>query len=116
MRIGELARDSSIEVSSLEAGDIFAGRDFLWPGQKIYVSHLPGQTWAKTFDTCGRVVAAGFDPVPHVPVRLLRNADELEGVLSEIRTLGAREVLLISAVTGQGLDQLVKRAAALLGG
>src|SRR4051812_37418937 len=96
MKASMLPRDASIEVSSLESGDIFAGRDFLWPGQKIYVSHLPRQTWAKTFDTCAQVAAAGFDPVPHVPVRLLENAQQLDEVLTAIRGTGARELLLIS--------------------
>jgi methylenetetrahydrofolate reductase (NADPH) len=96
MNAADLARDSSIEVSSLEARDILAGRDFLWPGQRIYVSHLPGQAWATTFDTCAQVAAAGFDPVPHIPVRLLKSATELDEVLSAVRGLGSREVLLIS--------------------
>jgi len=96
MKAAELARDSSIEVSSLEASDIFAGRDFLRPGHKIYVSHLPGQSWATTLDTCARVVSAGFEPVPHVPVRLLKSTNELDEVLAGIRDVGARELLMIS--------------------
>ena len=68
-----LARESSIELSCLESGDIRAGRDFLEAGQKVYVSHLPRQTWAQNLRRPAReVAAAGFDPVPHVPVRLMK--------------------------------------------
>ncbi|HYJ42261.1 MAG TPA: methylenetetrahydrofolate reductase [Steroidobacteraceae bacterium] len=95
MREG-LARESSIEVNSLESADIRAGRDFLWPRQKIYVSHLPGQTQAQTVNTCAQVAAAGFEPVPHVPVRLLKNEQQLDGILSAIRDAGASSLLLIS--------------------
>jgi len=91
-----LAREASIEVNCIEAGDIPAGRDFLRSGQKVYVSHLPRQTWERTWSTCADVAAAGFDPVPHVPVRLLEDARQLDGILSALRDAGAREVLLIA--------------------
>jgi methylenetetrahydrofolate reductase (NADPH) len=91
-----LARDSSIELSCLESGEIGAGRDFLRPGQKVYVSHLPRQTWADTWRTCERVAAAGFDPVPHVPVRLVQTASQLTEILCACREAGACELLLIS--------------------
>jgi methylenetetrahydrofolate reductase (NADPH) len=90
------ARESSIEVSHLESADIHASRDFLRAGQRIYVSHLPRQTWAQTLDVCARVVAAGFEPVPHVPVRLLKHEQELDAILSAIRDVGATKLLLIS--------------------
>src|SRR5688572_15537943 len=77
-----LARESSIELSCLESADIEAGRDFLPAGQKVYVSHLPRQTWERTAGTCARAAAAGFDPVPHVPVRLITSEQQLDEVLS----------------------------------
>ena len=91
-----LAREASIEVSCLEAGDILDGREFLRPGQKVYVSHLPRQTWDQTRQTCGRVAAAGFDPVPHVPVRLVESEQGLDEILRALRDAGAAELLLIS--------------------
>jgi methylenetetrahydrofolate reductase (NADH) len=91
-----LARESSIEVSCVEAADIRAGRDFLPPGRKVYVSHLPRQTWAQTRSICAQVAAAGFDPVPHVPVRLLESEQQLDDILSAMRDAGAAELLLIS--------------------
>jgi methylenetetrahydrofolate reductase (NADPH) len=91
-----LARDSSLELNWLEAGDLTAGRELLWPGQRIFVSHLPRQTWEQTLETCAQVAAAGFDPVPHIPVRRLKNAQELDRVLAAARNCGASELLLIS--------------------
>jgi len=91
-----LARESTIELSCLESADIEAGRDFLPAGQKVYVSHLPRQTWERTAGTCARAAAAGFDPVPHVPVRLIKSEQQLDEVLSALRDAGARELLLIA--------------------
>jgi methylenetetrahydrofolate reductase (NADPH) len=92
----QLARESSVELSCVESADIRAGRDFLEAGQKIYVSHLPRQTWAQTWDTCADVDAAGFDPVPHVPVRQIKSEQQLDEILSAFRGAGASELLLIA--------------------
>ena len=94
--IVRLAREASIEVSCIEAAEIHAGRDFLPPGQKVYVSHLPRQTWAQTRDTCARVADAGFDPVPHLPIRLVASERAMDEILAALRDAGAAELLLIS--------------------
>jgi len=91
-----LAREASIEVNCIEAGEIGAGRDFLPPGQKVYVSHLPRQTWEQTRKACAQVTAAGFDPVPHVPIRLVTSETALDEILAALRDAGAAELLLIS--------------------
>ena len=91
-----LALESSIEVSTLDGADLRAGRDYLPAGQKVYVSHLPRQAWADTWNTCAQVAAAGFDPVPHVPVRRVKDEQELASILSAIRAAGATEMLLIA--------------------
>jgi len=104
MTVASLAREASIELSCLDSSDFQASRDLLWPGQKVYLSHLPRQTWAQTRKTCADVAAAGFDPVPHVPVRLLRSEQQLDEVLHGCRDAGARELLLIAGdyATPQG--------------
>lgn len=43
-----------------------------------------------------QVMRAGFDPVPHVPVRLIESERELDIVLRALRDAGAHELLLIS--------------------
>jgi methylenetetrahydrofolate reductase (NADPH) len=94
--VARLARESSIEVSCMESADIRAARDYLRPRQKIYVSHLPRQTWTQTATTCAEVAASEFEPVPHVPVRLVRSERELDEILATLRAAGAVELLLIS--------------------
>jgi methylenetetrahydrofolate reductase (NADPH) len=95
-RVARLAREASIEVSELEIGELGAASAFLAPGQRVYVSYLPKQTWTRSFDLCARLAREGFDPVPHVPVRLLRDRAEWETVLRHLRDCGVREPLLIS--------------------
>lgn len=91
--IAQLARECSIEMNVQDARDLEASREFLPPGKKVYVSHLPKQTWQQTLDACRQVSAAGFDPVPHIPVRLVENERTLDSFLASARV---QEVLLIA--------------------
>lgn len=87
---------ASVEMSGLDESEFPAARAHLVPGQKIFVSHLPGQTWRRTFEVCQQLSQWGFHPVPHIPVRLVLDACDLDRVLGAARDAGALELLLIS--------------------
>lgn len=95
-RVRELVREASIEIGSHELEGFAQAREHLQPGQRIYVSHLPRQTWERTLEVCGVIAAAGFDPIPHVPVRLLSGESQLAELLRAAWQVGVREPLLIS--------------------
>lgn len=91
------ARESSIEFNVQDAKHLHASREFLPEGQRLYVSHLPKQTWEETLQACREVHAAGFEAIPHVPVRLLPDRGALDRFLEiAVRDAAVREVLLIS--------------------
>lgn len=95
--IAQLARESSIEMNVQDVRDLDASRTLLAPGKKVYVSHLPKQTWRQTLDACRAVTDAGFDAIPHVPVRLLESERALDDLLAEaVRAAAVREVLLVA--------------------
>jgi methylenetetrahydrofolate reductase (NADPH) len=93
----QLARGASIELNFHDLNDLAASRGFLAPGTKLYISHLPKQTWSSTRAACQSVRDAGFDPVPHIPVRLLPDSATLDRLLADVvRDAGVQEVLLIA--------------------
>jgi methylenetetrahydrofolate reductase (NADPH) len=92
----QLARAASLEISSLAFHELDAARELLRSGQRVYVSHLPRQSWARTFEMCAKLARTGLDPVPHVPIRLLRDMHELDDVLRNAVDSGVRELMLIS--------------------
>jgi len=95
--IAKLARECSIEMNVQDARELHRARAALSPGKKIYVSHLPKQTWQQTLDACREVREAGFNPVPHVPVRLLESERILDEFLREAtERVEVTEILLIS--------------------
>jgi methylenetetrahydrofolate reductase (NADPH) len=95
--IAQLAREASVELNHQDLKNLEPSRRFLAPGKRVYVSFLPKQTWAQTEEASRAVRAAGFDPVPHVPVRLLESARQLAGILRGlVREARINEVLLIA--------------------
>lgn len=95
--IVEFARNASIEVSVLDLEQLGESKTYLTPSQRMYVSHLPKQTWEETLAACRRVAEAGFDPIPHIPIRLLGDESELDFVLDyAVGKAGVSEVLLIA--------------------
>ena len=91
-----LARHASLEIGSPDLAELAEAHAHLAPGQRVFVSHLPGQAWSRTFQVCSSISAAGFDPVPHIPVRLLESEKHFDGILRLARDAGVSEPLLIS--------------------
>lgn len=114
--VARLARGASLEINDLDAPRFVDAREFLWPGQRIYVSHLPGQTWARTVEISAQVVAAGCAAVPHVPVRLLENERQLDEILAAARDAGVAELLLISGDYAQPRGPFADVLSVLRGG
>jgi methylenetetrahydrofolate reductase (NADPH) len=94
--IAQLAREASIEINVQDLGQLDASRAFLSEGKRMYISHLPKQTWDDTLLACRAVRNAGFDPIPHIPVRLLESERTLDRVLEQATLAGTNEVLLVA--------------------
>lgn len=95
--VARLAREASVEINVSDDKYLSESRSFLSPETRIYVSHLPRQKWMATIRACELVRLAGFNPVPHVPVRLLESQSAFTELLAALRgASGATEVLLIS--------------------
>src|SRR5580692_13179457 len=102
--IAQLAREASIEITVHDIVHLQESRSVLPPGKTVFVSHLPKQQWHETEAACRAVRAAGFRPVPHVPVRLLPDAAMVDRVLGGyVDAAQVDEVLLISGDYAQSL-------------
>lgn len=91
-----LAHEASVELNVQDIPHLADSRAFLAVGTRIYVSHLPRQSFEKTLEACTAIQAAGFEPIPHVPVRLLEGQDELSQLVDEAAARSVKELLLIS--------------------
>jgi len=92
-----LARAASLEMTWHDMGELSACRAMIEPGTSVFASHLPGQTWRQSIDTCVAIRRHGFEPVPHIPVRRLDDRTHFANVLSElVGEAGVARVLLIA--------------------
>jgi methylenetetrahydrofolate reductase (NADH) len=82
--IAALAREASVEMTWHDVAELGLCRPSIAPGTAVFVSHLPGQTWRQTVETCVAVRDHGFEPVPHVPVRRLTDRAQFASVTSDL--------------------------------
>ncbi len=95
--IARLLREASIEINAADVHALVPSRELLAPATRHYVSHLPRQTWAATIATCRAVSQAGFVAIPHLPVRRLQSAAELDDILARlVGEAGVHEVFLMA--------------------
>jgi methylenetetrahydrofolate reductase (NADPH) len=114
--VAALLRECSIEMNVQDAPHLARARALLPAGKKVYVSHLPKQTWLQTLDACREVREAGFDPVPHLPVRLLGSERALDEFLRAARRDDVTELLLIAGDYPQANGPYSTVAEVLRGG
>ena len=102
--IRRAAADWSIEVTPTGAAKIESFRECLAPGTTVNVTFLPGTDPSDTIAVAERLHNDGMRPVPHLAARSLRNADQLDELLTAFTTrCGVEEVLCI----GGGVDNPV---------
>ena len=102
--IQSAASNWSIEVTPTGATKIESFRDCLVSGTTVNVTFLPGTDPADTIAVCERLHNDGMRPVPHLAARSLRDADQLDELLSAYTArCGVEEVLCI----GGGVDSPV---------
>ena len=95
-QIQAAAANWSIEVTPTGATKIESFRDFLNEGTTVNVTFLPGTDPADTIAVCERLHNDGMKPVPHLAARSLRNADQLDELLTAYASrCGVEEVLCI---------------------
>jgi methylenetetrahydrofolate reductase (NADPH) len=112
--IAQLAREASVEINVQDAPHLSDSRKFLLPGTQIYVSHLPKQAWQATVDACRAVRAAGFEPVPHVPVRLLADVETFDRLLGDfVAQAQIKTLLLLSGDYPESVGPFAATADAL---
>lgn len=67
----------SIEVMPRTAAKIDDFRPLLPQGTRVYIAHIEGTPIEDMIETAKRLRAEGFEPMPHFPARLIRDAAQL---------------------------------------
>lgn len=102
-----LLQSSSIEVTPRSFARLGRAPLALPPGSEVFIAHIEGTDFADMLATARSLRAAGMEPVPHLPARLIADASALQGQLRAYRdAAGVGRALLIAGGRRQPLGNL----------
>jgi methylenetetrahydrofolate reductase (NADPH) len=83
------------------------------PAVKVTVTASPSRGLEPTLEVVERLVARGYEAVPHLSARLIRDRHQLEEVMVRLEAAGAREVFVIAGDARQQAGEFADAAALL---
>ena len=94
----------SIEVMPRTAEKVENFRDLLPAGTRVYIAHIDGTPIEDMVATAARLRDEGFDPMPHFPARIIKDAATLEDWVNRYSSeAGVNQGLILAG----GVDQPV---------
>ena len=87
INLKELINNYTIETTPKIFEKISDLNNLLPKNTSIYITYLPNENYKKIIDTAKKIKDEGFEPIPHLPARTIKNFSEVEkylGMLSEI--------------------------------
>ncbi len=98
---------ASIEVMPRTAAAIEDFRPLLPPGTRVYIAHIEGTPIDEMVATARRLSDEGFEPMPHIPARIIRDADQLRGWIARYKgEAGVTQALLLGGGPRKPLGSL----------
>jgi methylenetetrahydrofolate reductase (NADH) len=94
--IADLIASATLEMTADRADDARVIAAMLPAGTRIYINHLPRQTFGDSLSALVAVREAGLEPVPHVAARRISSRAAVRMFLEEaVRKAGISKVLLL---------------------
>jgi methylenetetrahydrofolate reductase (NADPH) len=89
-------RGFSIEVMPRTAEKVPDFRAILPAGTRVYIAHIAGTPIADMVRTAARIAGEGFEVMPHIPARIIRDRAELADLIARYQgEAGVRSALLL---------------------
>lgn len=86
----------SIEVMPRTAAGIEDFRPLLPAGTRVYIAHIEGTPIEDMVATAARLRAEGFEPMPHLPARIIKSRAQLADWLTRYKAeAGVKQALLL---------------------
>jgi methylenetetrahydrofolate reductase (NADPH) len=97
----------SIEVMPRTAEKVPDFRAILPAGTRVYVAHIDGTPIDEMVATAARLRAEGFEPMPHIPARLIPDAATLRDWVARYKgEAGVRQALLLAGGVARPAGEL----------
>ena len=85
----------SIEVMPRTAEKVEDFRTLLPRGTRVYIAHIEGTPIEDMVATAKRIVAEGFDVMPHFPARIIHDKATLADWIARYKAVGVKQALLL---------------------
>jgi methylenetetrahydrofolate reductase (NADPH) len=88
-------RLASLEITPKQIEKLAVLKEKLVPGARVFVALIDAADLAGQIAAVGQLKAAGFDPVPHVPARFVRDEADLQARIKALAEAGASTMLVL---------------------
>jgi methylenetetrahydrofolate reductase (NADPH) len=95
---GALLAKASIEVTGKQIDKIPLLKEHLRPGTHVFIAQIDADGEASQITMAAALREGGFEPIPHIPARFVKNADELDQRLA--RYVNEAKVTTVLALGG----------------
>ncbi len=85
----------SVEITPKQIEKLDLLRQKLPSGCRVFIALIDPADVAGQIDATGKLSAAGFQPVPHVPARFVRDETDLRGRIAALAQAGASQMLVL---------------------
>ncbi|TNF12374.1 MAG: methylenetetrahydrofolate reductase [Rhodobacteraceae bacterium] len=91
-----LLEGASVEVMPRTAAKVESFRALFAPGTRVYIAHIEGTPIEEMLATARRLRDEGFEPMPHFPARIIRDAAQLNDWVQRYKgEAGVQQALLL---------------------
>ncbi len=91
----DFLRKSSIEITPKQIEKLGVLRDKLPAGTNVFIALIDPADVAGQIEASRQLKAAGFNPVPHVPARFVRDEADLRERIAALAVAGASQMLVL---------------------
>ena len=93
--VSAFLKSLTIEITGKQIEKLPLLQQRLAPGTKIFIALIDPADVAAQLDAAARLKAAGFQAIPHVPARFVRDAEDLKSRIAALATAGVTEMLVL---------------------
>jgi methylenetetrahydrofolate reductase (NADPH) len=102
-----LLEGASVEVMPRTAAKVESFRALFAPGTRVYIAHIEGTPIEEMLATAKRLRDEGFEPMPHFPARIIRDAAQLNDWVQRYKgEAGVQQALLLGGGVKEPVGEL----------
>ena len=96
---------SSIEITPKQIEKLALLKEKLQPGSRVFIALIDAGDLAGQIEAVRQLKASGFDPVPHVPARFVKDEADLRARIKALAEEGASSMLVLGGGAPEPIGQ-----------